>query len=152
MPIEYMPNPESSTLYVVFIVWCQSVFQSHVWGHSLFQRTLYFKHNNHVFYLYVSFVLSKEPQTCALVWFTPKIDPETRIHVQVAPRKHLQGDRKYSKGRQSIKAVSLNKFPLWETDVYSCHRTLRAVVDHTSESSQEWEVGEGAELFIYQTS
>ena len=72
--------------------------------------------------------------------------------MQVAPRKHLQGDRKYSKGRQSIKAVSLNKFPLWETDVYSCHRTLRAVVDHTSESSQEWEVGEGAELFIYQTS
>ena len=83
---------------------------------SLFQRTLYLKHNNHVFYLYVSFVLSKEPQTCALVWFTPKIDPETRIHVQVAPRKHLQGDGKCSKGRQSIKAVSLNKFSLWETD------------------------------------
>ena len=119
---------------------------------SLFQRTLYLKHNNHVFYLYVSFVLSKEPQTCALVWFTPKIDPETRIHVQVAPRKHLQGDGKCSKGRQSIKAVSLNKFSLWDTDFYSCHRTLGAGVDHTSELSQEWEVGEGAELFIYQIS
>ena len=91
---------------------------------SLFQRTLYLKHNNHVFYLYVSFVLSKEPQTCALVWFTPKIDPETRIHVQVAPRKHLQGDGKCSKGRQSIKAVSLNKFSLWETDFYSCQLLL----------------------------
>ena len=55
---------------------------------TIFSKGHCFKRNNH-FYLHVSIELSAEPQTCALVWFTSKIDPETRIHVQVALRKYL---------------------------------------------------------------
>lgn len=67
--------------------------------------------------------------------------------MQVAPRKHLQGDGKCSKGRQSIKAVSLNKFPLWETDFYSCHRTLGAGVDHTQSYPRSGRVRELSYLY-----
>lgn len=119
--------------------------------YEFFQRSLYFKYNNHVFYLSVSIVLSMEPYTCVLVWFTLRIDSETRIHVQAASRKLLWEigseagwkDCQYRLGR-------LNKVPLWAIEAYSCCGPLAAGVDHASEFSQEWE---GRELgYLYADS